>query len=45
MSAERLTEGLRRVVQDFGAITKDGSLNVILLNGLTDPLDMELLEL
>ena len=43
--AEELTRGLRWVVQDFGAIVKDGDLNVIFPNGLADPLGVELLEL
>ena len=44
-----LTGGLTRelywVVRGLGAIAKDGGLNVILPNGLADPLDIELLEL
>ena len=40
-----VTQGLRQVAQDLEAIAKDGSLNVILPNGLADPLGMELLEL
>ena len=40
-----LMQGLRQVVQDPGAIAKDGGLNMILSNGLADPLGMELLEL
>ena len=44
-SMRGLTQGLRWVVQDAGAITKDEGLNVILSNGLADPLGMELLEL
>ena len=40
-----LTQGLRWVVRDPGAIAKDGGLNMILLNGLADPLGIELLEL
>ena len=40
----RLTQGLCRMVQDLGAIAMK-SLNVILSNGLADPLNMELLEL
>ena len=42
---ERLTQGLCQVIQDFGVIVKDRSLNIIFQNGLADPLDMELLEL
>ena len=42
---ERLTQGLRQVVGDSGAIAKDRDLNIILPNGLADPLGMELLEL
>ena len=45
MSARRLTQGLRQVMQDPGTIAKGGGLNVILPNGLADPLGMELLEL
>ena len=44
-SAERLTQGVRRVVRDLEAIVKEGGLNVILPKGLADPLGMELLEL
>ena len=40
-----VTQGLRRVARDPGAITKDRSLNVILQDGLADLLGMELLEL
>ena len=39
-----LTQELRWVVQDSGAIAMRG-LNVILPNGLADPLGMELLKL
>ena len=42
---ERLMQGLCWVVQDPRAIAKDDNLNVILLNGLTNPLGMEFLEL
>ena len=41
---KKLTQGLRWVVQDLEAIAIEG-LNVILSNGLADPLGMELLEL
>ena len=44
-STRGLTRGLRRVVRDPGAIAKDRGLNVIFLNGLANPLNMELLEL
>ena len=43
--ARGLMQGLRRVVQDPGAIAKVKGLIVIIPNGLADPLDMELLEL
>ena len=42
MSAGGLKPELRRVVQDLGAIAKDGGLKIILSNGLADPLGMEL---
>ena len=42
--AKRLTQGLRRVVQDPGAIAKIGGLNVIFISRLADPLAIELLE-
>ena len=45
MSAAGLMQRFRRIVRDPGAIVKDGSLNVILSNGLANPLSMELLEL
>ena len=45
MLAGGLTQGLRRIVRDPGAIAKDGGLNVILSNGLADLFGMELLEL
>ena len=45
MSARGLTQGLQQVVRDPKAIAKVESLIVILLNGLADPLGMELLEL
>ena len=32
-------------MQDLSAIARDGGLNVIFLNGLANPLGMELLEL
>ena len=40
-----VTQELRRVIRDLGAIAKDGGLNIILPNGLADLLGMELLEL
>ena len=45
MLARRLTQRLRWMVQDLGAIAKDGSLNVIFPNGLADSLSMKLLKL
>ena len=45
MLAGRLMQELRWVMQDPGAIMEDKSLNVILSNGLADPLGMKLLEL
>ena len=44
MSTRELMQGLRQAVQDPWAIAMKG-LNMILLNGLADPLGMELLEL
>ena len=41
----KLTQKVYQVVQNFGAIARDGDLNVIFLNGLADPLGIELLEL
>ena len=40
-----LTQELHWVVQDPGAIARDRNLNVILPNGLADPLGMEFLKL
>ena len=40
-----LTQDRRQVVQDSGAIAKDGGLNVILSNGLTNSLGIKLLKL
>ena len=40
-----LTQGIRWVIQNSGAIAKDESLNVILLNELADLFSMKLLEL
>ena len=45
ISAKGLTQRLRWVIRNPGTITKDGGLNVILLNRLADLLGMELLEL
>ena len=42
---EGLTQRLHRVVQDPGAIAKDGDLNVIFPNRLANLLGMELLKL
>ena len=42
---ERLTQELCWMLRDLGVIAKDGSLNVIFLNGLADLLGIELLEL
>ena len=45
MLAKKLTQELRRVERDLGAIAKDRGLNMILLNGLVDLLGIKLLEL
>ena len=45
MSAGRLTQELRQVMQNSEAITKDGGLNIIFPNMLADSLDIKLLEL
>ena len=45
MLAGGLTQRLRQMMQDLGAIAKNGGLNVILLSGLADLLSMELLKL